>query len=118
MYMAGFTDEAAFDRFRPTLTWEGHVEKICMPYLVVAGEADELSPIVHTERMLTRMTAPRQFVVYQDARHAVGACPAVNLGPHPPTLVADWMAARFAGKPMASERWYVDNSGIVTRTLL
>jgi len=25
-------------------------------------------------------------------------------------------AARFAGKPMSNERWYVDNSGAVTRT--
>jgi len=57
-------------------------------------------------------------VVYQDARHAIAACPSVNLGPHPPTMVADWMAARFAGKPMASERWYVDNSGAVTKTAL
>jgi dienelactone hydrolase len=118
MYMAGYTDEAAFDAFRKTLTWEGHVEKIRVPYLVVAGEWDELSPLVHTERMLERMTAPRQFVVYQDARHAIGACPSVNLGPHPPALVADWMAARFAGRPMASERWYVENSGAVIRTPL
>ncbi len=118
MYMAGFTDEAEFDRFRPTLTWEGQVEKIRVPYLVVAGEWDELSPLVHTERMLARMSAPRQFVVYQDARHAIGACPSVNFGPHPPTLVADWMAARLAGRPMASERWYVENSGAVTRTPL
>jgi alpha-beta hydrolase superfamily lysophospholipase len=118
MYMAGFTDEAAFDAFRKTLTWEGHVEKIRVPYLVVGGEWDELSPLVHTERMLKRMTAPRQFVVYQDARHAIGACPSVNMGPHPPTLVADWMAARFAGRPMASERWYVENSGAVIRTPL
>jgi alpha-beta hydrolase superfamily lysophospholipase len=118
MYMAGFTDEAKFDAFRKTLTWEGQVENIRVPYLVVAGEWDELSPIIHTERMLARMTAPRRFVVYQDARHAIGACASVNNGPHPPTLVADWMAARFAGKPMASERWYVDNGGGVTRTPL
>ena len=64
------------------------------------------------------MSNPRRLVVYQDARHAIGACPSVNLGPHPPTMVADWMAARFAGKPMASERWYVDNSGAVTKTAL
>ena len=63
-------------------------------------------------------TNPRRLVVYQEARHAIGACPSVNLGPHPPTMVADWMAARFAGKPMSNERWYVDNSGAVTRTAL
>jgi hypothetical protein len=68
--------------------------------------------------MLARMTCPKMFLVYQDARHAIGACPSVNNGPHPPTFVADWMAARLAGKPMASERWYVDNGGGVTRTAL
>jgi dienelactone hydrolase len=118
MYMAGFTDEAKFDAFRKTLTWEGHAERIRAPYLCVTGEWDELSPMVHTERMLSTMRNPRRLVVYQDARHAIGACPSVNLGPHPPTLVADWMAARFAGLPMASERWYVDNSGAVTKTAI
>jgi len=118
MYMAGFTDEAKFDAFRKTLTWEGHSTKIKVPYLCVTGEHDELSPIVYSERMLKGMTNPRLFVVYQDARHAIGACPSVNMGPHPPTLVADWMVARLAGKPMASERWFVENSGNVIKTPL
>jgi len=118
MYMAGFTDEAAFDAFRQTLTWEGYAEKIRVPYLCVAGEAEELSPLVHTEAMLAGMSAPRRFVIYQDARHAIGATASVNLGPYPPTMVADWMVERFAGKPLASERWYVDSTGAVTRTPL
>jgi alpha-beta hydrolase superfamily lysophospholipase len=118
MYMAGFTDEAKFDAFRKTMTWEGHAEKIRVPYLCVSGEWDELSPMVHTERMLKTMSNPRRLVVYQEARHAIGACPSVNLGPYPPTMVADWMAQRFAGLPMANERWYVDNTGAVTKTPL
>jgi alpha-beta hydrolase superfamily lysophospholipase len=118
MYMAGFTDEAKFDAFRKTLTWEGQAEKIRVPYLCVSGEWDELSPMVHTERMLKTMSNPRRLVVYQEARHAIGACPSVNLGPYPPTMVADWMAQRFAGVPMANERWYVDNSGAVMKTPL
>ena len=118
MYMAGFTDEAKFDAFRKTLTWEGHSTKIKVPYLCVTGEHDELSPIVHSERMLKGMTNPRLFVVYQDARHTIGSCPSVNMGPHPPTLVADWMVARLAGKPMASERWFIENSGNVIKTPL
>jgi alpha-beta hydrolase superfamily lysophospholipase len=118
MYMAGFTDEAKFDAFRKTMTWEGQAEKIRVPYLCVSGEWDELSPMVHTERMLKTMSNPRRLVVYQEARHAIGACPSVNLGPYPPTMVADWMAQRFAGVPMANERWYVDNSGAVMKTPL
>ena len=52
MYMSGITDEARFDEFRETMTWEGHAEKIRAPYLCIAGEFDELSPLEHTERLM------------------------------------------------------------------
>lgn len=116
MYMSGYTDEAAFDEFRQTLTWEGHAENIHMPYLCVAGEADELCPLEHTERLMRTLNAPKRLVVYQDCRHSVGNVPSTNLGPAPQSLVADWMDARLAGKPFASERWYVESSGRVVRT--
>jgi hypothetical protein len=117
MYMSGITDEAKFDEFRKkTITWEGHAEKIRVPYLCVAGEAEELSPLVHSERLLQSVKGPKQMVVYQDSRHSVGNVPAANLGPFPPILVADWMADRLAGKPFASERWYVTASGQINKT--
>ena len=116
MWMSNFTDEAKFDEFVKTLTWEGHAEKLSKPYLVVAGEADELSPLEYTERMINTMTGPRQLVVYADSRHSVGNVPSTNLGPFPPTLVADWLVARLNSKPMKSERWYVDPIGRVTKT--
>ncbi len=31
MYMSGFTDEAKFDEFCKTLTWEGHIDSIKLP---------------------------------------------------------------------------------------
>jgi dienelactone hydrolase len=116
MWMSNYTDEAKFDEFVKTLTWEGHAEKFSKPYLVVAGEADELSPLEYTERMINTMTGPRQLVVYADSRHSVGNVPSTNLGPFPPTLIADWLVARLNGKPMKSERWYVDPIGRVTKT--
>jgi len=116
MYMAGITDEAEFDRFRETLTWEGYAEKIRVPYLCVAGEADELSPMSGTEALITALQGPKRLVVYQDARHAVGGVPATNLGPHPPILMADWMAACLDGASFPSERWYVDAAGRVAKT--
>ena len=118
MWMSNFTDEAKFDEFVKTLTWEGHVEKIKSPYLVVAGEADELSPLEYTERMIHTMTGPRQLVVYADSRHSVGGVPAANLGPFPPILVADWLAARLNGKPLTSERWLVQPTGQIAKTPL
>jgi dienelactone hydrolase len=116
MYMAGHTDEAAFDDFRPSLTWEGHSERIGAPYLCVAGELDELSPLAHAERMFEVMTAPRRLVIYQGARHGPAGVPSTNLGPFFPSLIAEWMTARFAGKPFASERWFVDAAGQVGKT--
>jgi dienelactone hydrolase len=118
MWMSNYTDEAKFDQFAKTLTWEGHVEKIRKPYLVVAGEADELSPLEHTERMVHAMSAPRQLVVYADSRHSVGNVPAANLGPFPPILVADWLVARLNGKPFDSERWFVESTGRIIKTPL
>ncbi len=116
MYMANYTNEKKFDAFCKTLTWEGYAEKICVPYLCVAGEADELSPIEHAERLLQTLQCPKQLVVYQDSRHSVGNVPSAHLGPHPQTLTADWMDARLNGKPFASERWYVEASGRVVKT--
>ncbi len=118
MWMSNFTDEARFDDFVRTLTWEGHADRIKSPYLVVAGEADELSPLEYTEQMIRTMTCPRHLVIYADSRHSVGGVPAANLGPFPPGLVADWMAARLAGKPLASERWFVQATGQVVKTAL
>jgi dienelactone hydrolase len=118
MWMSNYTDEAKFDAFVKTLTWEGHAEKIRAPYLVVAGEADELSPLEFTERMVGTMKGPRQLVIYSDSRHSVGNMPAANLGPSPTTLVADWLVARLAGKPFASERWFVEPTGRIAKTTL
>jgi dipeptidyl aminopeptidase/acylaminoacyl peptidase len=116
MYMSGYTGEQEFNEFCKTLTWERHAENIRMPYLCVAGEADELSPIEHTERLLQSLQCAKQLVVYQDSRHSVGNVPSAHLGPHPQTLVADWMHARLNGTTFASERWYVEASGRVAKT--
>jgi dienelactone hydrolase len=116
MYMSGITDEAEFDKFRQSITWEGHADKIRVPFLCVAGEADELSPVKHSEDLIAALKGPKQMVIYQESRHSVGNVPAANLGPFPPILVADWLADRLAGKPFISERWYVTGSGEIAKT--
>jgi dipeptidyl aminopeptidase/acylaminoacyl peptidase len=118
MYMSGITDEARFDEFRETMTWEGHAEKIRAPYLCLAGEFDELSPLEHTERLMKTLGGPKRLVVYQDSRHSVGNVPAANLGPFPPILAADWMASTLAGNVFASEKWFVEASGRIVKTPL
>jgi dienelactone hydrolase len=116
MFMSGYTDEAKFDAFAKTLTLDGAYQKIRVPFLTMAGEADELSPETNAERMYAAMTAPRRLVVYADSRHSLGGVGSVSLGPAPGVLSADWMLAMFAKRPMVSERWFVDPSGRVTTT--
>ncbi len=116
MWMAGYTDETKFDDFVKTMTWEGHVEKIRCPYLCLAGEAEELSPLIHTEVLFAKLNGPKRLIVYQDARHGIAGVPAANLGPSPSVHIADWMMARLAGKPFPSERWYVTGTGQINKT--
>ena len=118
MYMTGYNDEAEFDVFAKSLTWEGHAEKLSRPYLCVAGEAEELSPLSHAERMLKLLPGPKRYIVYQESRHAVGFVPSTNLGPYPPTLIADWMMDRFSNVPLKSEQWYVQSNGAIVKTPL
>ena len=66
MYMSGITDEAAFDKMRAGMTWEGHADKIKCPYLCVAGEFDELSPVEHSFRLVNAVKGPKRIVVYQE----------------------------------------------------
>ena len=115
MYMSGITDEAEFDKMRQGMTWEGHADKVKCPYLCVAGEFDELSPVEHSHRLVAAVKGPKRMVVYQESRHSVGNVPAANLGPFPPILVADWLADRVAGKPFPSEHWYVRSNGAIDK---
>ena len=116
MYMSGYTDEAAFDEFCKSLTWEGHAQKIRVPYLCLTGEFDELSPLKHTEALMRAVRGKKRLVVYQESRHSVGNVPAANLGPFPGTLVADWMAATLNGKTFQSEKWVVQPNGTIVKT--
>jgi dienelactone hydrolase len=118
MYMSGIVDEDEFDQFRKGMTWEGHAEKITVPYLCVAGEAEELSPVENSENLVRALRGPKRLVIYQDSRHSVGNVPAANLGPFPPVMVADWIADCLAGKSFPSERWFVTASGEVRKTPL
>lgn len=118
MYMSGITDEARFDEFCQSMTWEGHADRIRVPYLCVTGEFDELSPLEHTERLMNALRGSKRLVVYQDSRHSVGNVPAANLGPFPPILMADWMAATLNGASFPSEKWYVEASGRIVKTAI
>ena len=115
MYMSGITDEAEFDKMRAGMTWEGHADRVKVPYLCVAGEFDELSPVEHSFRLVEAVKGPKRIVVYQESRHSVGNVAAANLGPFPQILVADWLTDRVTGKPMANEHWYIRSTGQIDK---
>lgn len=119
MYMSGFIEEAPYDEFCKTLVLDRYFAAIKMPYLCLAGEADELSPLKYTvEYFKNTMKGPRRLVVYQDGRHAIAGVPAAANGPNTGTLSADWMLTQMAGRTFPSERWYVEASGRVVKTPL
>ena len=117
MYMSDFHDEAEFDVFSETLTWEGQVENIGMPFLCLSGEHDELADVSHAYRMFSQMTGPRRLVVYEGCTHAVGYVQSTNVGPYPGALASDWMAGMLgSAEAMPSEHWFVRTNGDIIKT--
>ena len=113
MYMAGFSDEDAFDAFAETLDPPASADRITCPLLIVAGEEDDLSPIEHSWALLERARGPREMVLYQGERHGIGSGPAAGLGPHRDEVMAEWLADRLAGRPMDDRLRYVTTAGTV-----
>ena len=109
MYMSGYDDEAEFDEFCKTLTLEGVAARIRCPYMVVAGEDDELCPIEFAYEVVDEATCPKVLYVYQGERHSLR-------NPAARTIVVDWLKDCLDGKPVRSEKVYVEMSGKETRT--
>jgi pimeloyl-ACP methyl ester carboxylesterase len=116
MFMSNYDDEEAFDRFCKRIDLRPFAPKIAAPYMVIAGEKDQLSPIEHTEALFELITAPKRLVIYEGANHGVGDAPSVANGEEKVTMLADWLLDRIAGKPMVSERVWIDSSGRATAT--
>ena len=104
MYMAGYDDEAAFDEFAKTLTLKESGAKISCPYLVVAGEDDELCPIEFVYEFMEQIRSPKVLVVYEGEKHSIR-------NPRSRTLIVDWLTDRLQGKPFKAEKIYVELSG-------
>ena len=114
MYMAGHDDEGEFDRFARGFSLRGIGSRLRCPYLVVAGERDELSPIEHTYRLLQEVEAPKELMVYQGEKHGLNSTTASFLGPDWSSHVADWIDDRVTSRsPAPSRRLLVDQSGQV-----
>jgi dipeptidyl aminopeptidase/acylaminoacyl peptidase len=115
MYMAGMHDEAVFDKLASSMDLTPVAGSVRCPYMVVAGENDELSPLPHTFRLVERILAPVTLVVYQGERHSIGGGAASRFGPNRHHLVADWIADRFGRIAASDEYCWVDATGKVQR---
>ena len=111
MFMAGYEDEDAFDEFRQEFDLRNVAKDITAPYMIVAGEADQLSPIQHTYELFDLIEAPKRLVVYQDANHSMATASSGELGESRESLVYDWLRDRVDGKTAGSERILIDNRG-------
>jgi dienelactone hydrolase len=113
MYMSGYDDEPAFEAFARRLDLRPLAASIECPYLVLAGEDDELSPIRHTFELLRAVRGPTELVLYQGERHSIGGGLATAFGPNRHHVVAQWIADRLAGRPSDDRFTYVDANGEV-----
>jgi dipeptidyl aminopeptidase/acylaminoacyl peptidase len=104
MYMAGYDDEAVFDEFAKTLTLKRVTSKIRCPYLIVAGEDDDLCPIEFVYEFMEEIAGPKVLVVYEGEKHSIR-------NPRARMLLVDWLADRLNAKPFKSEKIYVELSG-------
>lgn len=116
MYMAGFDDEDAFDRFKSDFTLMPIAGKIACPVLVQAGEDDELSPLEFSDALMAAIKAPKKLVVYEGERHGIGGYSASYLGESWSTMIADWCLDRVNGRPAPNERVFINALGQATAT--
>lgn len=115
MWMAGIEEENAFDRMAAKLDLAPLVREMTVPWLSVAGEADELSPIECTYELAAVCGAPAPLLVYESERHAFSGAPSTVLGPNWYTQACDWLVDRAAGLPVEERFDYVRSDGVVER---
>ncbi|MFI6054491.1 alpha/beta hydrolase [Streptomyces violascens] len=113
MYMADYTDEAAFDRELVAHMPLGDlVGEITCPVLYGIGEFDELTPIEQALASYERVTAPKEMRVYENEFHPLGGTAAEVF-----RFGAEWIERALNGEftePGRDVRHYVHRDGHTT----
>jgi dienelactone hydrolase len=103
MYMAGYTDEHAFDAdLKARMPLGDMVTRITKPVLLGIGEFDELTPVENALATYERITAPKEMRVYEGQFHPLGA---------------DWVLRAVNGEfdqPGRDERHFMRADGAAT----
>lgn len=114
MWMAGLADdEDSFDRMVTAYDLRPLIKDLRVPWLVVGGDADELSPVDWVYELAAACPAPNSLLIYQGARHSLTESMAPVLGPPWRSEIADWLADRVAGQQARDEYRYVTGMGAV-----
>jgi pimeloyl-ACP methyl ester carboxylesterase len=117
MWMSGLEcDETGFDRMVEDIDLRPLMPRMRAPWLVIAGDEDELSPMEHSYDLARRCPGPAPMLVYQQGRHALSLpTPSVALGPNWLTYASDWLLDRVNGLPAEDYVDYVLPSGQIER---
>jgi dienelactone hydrolase len=113
MYMAGYTDEDAFDReLKERMPLGDLVTRITKPVLLGIGEFDELTPVEKALATYERITAPKEMRVYEGQFHPLGGVAAEVFA-----FGADWVLRAVDGefdRPGRDERHFMRSDGTAT----
>jgi len=117
MWMAGLEhDEAAFDIMAQHIDLRALVQEMSVPWLVIAGDEDELSPIQHSYELVSLAKGPAPMLVYSEGRHALSApTPSVVRGPNWVGYAADWLLDRTRGTQALDLIEFVRSDGVIER---
>jgi pimeloyl-ACP methyl ester carboxylesterase len=115
MFMAGYEDEGAFDRFMTGFDLRTVADRIVAPYMILAGGDDALSPVECTIELFQHIRAPKRLVIYEGSNHGIRDGGSAQNGEEKTTVVADWLRARIDDKPFESETIWIDAAGRARR---
>lgn len=113
MYMAGYTDEAAFDRdLKERMPLGELVTHITRPVLLGIGEFDELTPVQNALATYERIRAPKEMRVYENEFHPLGGVAAEVFA-----FGAEWVLQALDGafdESGRDERHFMRDDGTAT----
>ena len=113
MYMAGYTDENAFDHdLKARMPLGDLVARITHPVLLGIGEFDELTPVENALATYERITAPKEMRVYENEFHPLGGVAAEIFA-----FGAEWIMRALDGafdQPGRDERHFMRQDGAAT----
>ena len=104
MYMAGYDDEAKFDReVASGMTVRGYLGKVKCPTLLVTGEFDPLCPLEDAVEAFHDLKVPKEMWVFENQYHPLWSISNLG-GMDTHDYVLDWLKGLFSGKRTPTKR--------------